>query len=289
MPPCLDVWRRALRNVEQDPKNRDSTNKSFDNNGRYAFPEPGIIASGENDERRNLYLTVWEVLQPVLIYRMSLDVGAIELLSNQQWRMLLGRREPDEKTRSGKLRVSVANLLTPDAAELGIDLSVIYKIPAREYTEQDARQLLWQLSELSFRFELLMLDRRAAGATAQKFENEREREKLMSPVAREADVLKCFPFDASEPRHLGFVTMEHAKKGIASGRIQDRLPYLHALRHVMHWWDGYAQEHLARLPFYPADAKEQDLEHYESAIAHFYTQTFYRFFGRAAIVPMYLS
>jgi hypothetical protein len=285
MPPCLDVWRRALRNVKQG-----STIKSSDNNGRYAFPEPGIIASGENDERRNLYLTIWDALHPLLVYRMSVDLNGIKLLSNQQWRLLLGRREPQENTRSGKLRASVTDLLTPDSAELGIDLSAIYKIPPREYSDQDARQLLWQLSELSFRFELLMLDRRATAATAQRFdpENEREREKLTSPLIRELDVLKCFPFDASEPRHLGFVTMEHARKGIASSRIQDRLPYLHALRHVMLWWDGYAQEHLARLPMYTPDAIEQDLEHYESAIAHFYTQSFYRFFGRAAVVPMYL-
>ena len=67
------------------------------------------------------------------------------------------------------------------------------QITPREYSDQDTQQLLWQLLELSFRFELLMLDRRATAATAQRSENEREREKLMSPLTRELDVLKMLP------------------------------------------------------------------------------------------------
>ena len=42
---------------------------------------------------------------------------------------------------------------------------------------------------------------------------------------------------------------------------QDRLPYLHALRHVMHvmhWWDDLSAFRFTL----PADAIEQDLEHY---------------------------
>lgn len=282
MPACLEEWKKALRNVNCNA-DRYLAAKASDNDGRYFFPEPGIIASVANPSRRNEYLTRWELLRPLLVNRVSSDFGSIQLVSNQQWRMLLGARQ-QENTRSAKLCISIKDL----CADMGIDLNQIHTMPIQQYSEQEAQRILWDLSELSFQFELLMLDRRAAAATAQQFESEEDKQKLMAPLLRELNVLKCFPFDESEPRHLGFVVMEHARKGLASRRIQERLPYLHALRNVMHWWDGYPSEYLSRLPFFLADAREPDLLGYERAIAGFYTQTFYRFFGRAAIVPMYL-
>jgi hypothetical protein len=97
MPSCLDSWRNALEEVDCRPERLYSTVKLNENDGRYAFPEPGIFCSGENHDRRNKFLTVWEILQPIIINRMSSDLGSVALLSNEQWRILLASVHPMTK------------------------------------------------------------------------------------------------------------------------------------------------------------------------------------------------
>jgi hypothetical protein len=60
---------------------------------------------------------------------------------------------------------------------------------------------------------------------------------------------------------------------------------IHALRRVMFEWDDYHRHHVARLPTLTAEAPENELLHYEYAFARFYTQSYFRYFGRAAIIP----
>ncbi|KAF8342357.1 hypothetical protein F5887DRAFT_974804, partial [Amanita rubescens] len=97
---------------------------------------------------------------------------------------------------------------------------------------------MWGISELSFRFELLILDR-----------------------------------------------LRNARLGLASPDVRDRLPYLHALCRVMFEWDNYHRHHVARLPSPTAEAPENELLHYEYPLARFYTHNYFRYFGRAAIIP----
>ena len=286
MPLCLDAWRHALQNVDRSPGNL--LPKQFQNDGKYAFPEPGLICSGNHLARQNQYLTVWEHLRPVIINRMSSDMHRVTLLSNQDWCIVLGGRQPSDKTRTGSLHICLNNLLSPDAAKAGVDLSRIHEAPVKDYSAHEAQQILWELSELSFRYELLMLDRRAIMQLAQAAED-KEFKDWLSPMSREIHVLHCFPFSPSEPHHLAYVPADHASRGLAFPAIRDRLPYLNALHRLMADWDGYTTHHVGRLHILTQDAPDIELNHYENAITRFYTQTFYRYFGHAAIVPMYLS
>jgi hypothetical protein len=147
-------------------------------------------------------------------------------------------------------------------------------------------QLLWELSELSFRFELLNLDRRAISMRV--IEDEKYKSEFLSPHVREDLILKCFHLEASDPCHLAYVSPAHAQKGLASPTIQARLPFLKALRSVMFEWDGYESHHLCRLVELSAHSPEIELLHYENAITRFYAQSFFRFFGRAAVLPTVL-
>ena len=158
MPSCLDSWRAALEEVDCRPERLYSAVKLDDNDGRYAFPEPGIFCSGDNPDRRNKFLTMWEIIQPIIINRMSLDLGSISLLSNEQWCILLAGRQPNDKTKRGSARISISELLSPDAAVVGIDFSHIHEAPVREYSICEAQEKLWELAELSFRFDLIILD-----------------------------------------------------------------------------------------------------------------------------------
>ena len=284
MPLCLDAWRNALQNVDRS----DLLPKQFQNDGKYAFPEPGLICSGNNPTRQNRYLAVWDYLRPVIINRMSSDMHSVTLLSNQEWRTVLGGRPPSDQTRTGSLRTALNDLLSPDATEAGVDLSRLHEVLVRDFSVREAQQKLWELSELSFRYELIMLDRQAI-PLASEIEDNKEYKASLSPMARETYVLRCFPFSPSEPHHLAHISINHASQGLASPSIRDRLPYLDNLRRVMTDWDGYIKHHVSRLQCLTQESPKVELEHYEMVIAWFYTQTFYRFFGRAAIIPMYMS
>ena len=291
MPSCLDSWRDALEEVDCRPERLYSAVKLDDNDGRYAFPEPGIFCSGDNPNRRNKFLTMWEIIQPIIINRMSSDLGSISLLSNEQWRILLAGRQPNDKTKRGSARISISELLSPDAAAVGIDFSHIHEAPVREYSICEAQEKLWELAELSFRFDLIMLDRKAFSARELRYQtaNDEYKAKAWSPLAREPLIMACFPFSPSDPHHLAFVHPDHASRGLASPVIQDRLRFLTALHVVMAEWDDYAMHDLGCLEIPKEDTPEVEIHHYERVVACFYTQCYYRFFARAAIVPMYLE
>ena len=279
-----------METVDRRPERLYSAKKLNDNDGRYAFPEPGIFCSGDKLDRRNQFLTVWEILYPIVVNRMSSDMGSITLLSNEQWRILLAGRQPNDKTRRGSMRISITDLLTPDATAVGVDLSQIHEAPVREYSIREVREKLWELSELSFRFDLIMLDYKAFTAKELRYQaaNDEYKAQAWSPLTRDPLIMACFPFGPSDPHHLAFVHPDHARRGLASPAIQDRLPYLNALRKVLGEWDGFAMHDLGRLQIPTEDAPEVESLHYERVIACFYTQSYFRFFGRAAIIPMHL-
>ena len=277
----LESWQNALSAVDRSPAMLFSQTKLADNDGKYAFPEPGIFCSGDNAHRRNRYLTTWSVIRDICIYRLASSASKVQLLSGQEWRTLLGGRAPNSETVAGASRNSLTLLLSPEATELGVDVSNLHKVADREFTMREVQENMWGISELSFRFELLMLDRRALDRRL--FEN---RNWELNPLIREELVLRCFYFRPDQPHHLASVSVQNVHRGLASPNIQDRLPYLNALRWVMFEWTDYHQyDNLARLRTPTADAPKIELLHYEYALARYYTQTYFRYFGRAAIIP----
>ena len=278
----LKPWQTALGTVDRSPERLFSRTKLADNDGKYAFPEPGIFCSGDNASRRNRYLTTWTAIRDVCIYRLSSNASNVQLLSNQQWRTLLGSRAPNQDAKAGASRESLTLLLSPEATEMGVDVSSLHKVASREFTVRESQENMWGISELSFRFELLMLDRRALDRRL--FE---DRPEELSPLTREELVLNCFYFRSDQPRHLATVSVRNARQGLASPNIRDRLPYLNALRLVMIKWVGYigAPDRASRLNPPTTEDREDDMLQYEYGLARFYTQTYFRYFGRAAVVP----
>ena len=275
----LQPWQTALGAVDRSPEMLFSQTKLADNNGKYPFPEPGIFCSGDAAERRNRFLTVWTAIRDVCIYRISSNAPDIQLLSNQQWRTLLGGRPAKRDTKAGASREALALLLSPEVTEMGVDISNLHNIVDREFTVREAQENMWGISELSFRFELLMLDRRALDRRLFA-----DRPQELSSLVREELVLNCFYFRPDQPRHLTSVSVRNARQGLASPYIRDRLPYLNALRLVMLEWVGFngAPDPASRLN---TPTAEDDIGPYEYSLARFYTQTYFRHFGRAAVVP----
>jgi hypothetical protein len=80
----LKPWQTALGAVNRAPEELFSQTKLADNNGKYAFPEPGIFCSGDAADRRNRYLTTWTTIRDICIHRLWANASNIQLLSNQQ-------------------------------------------------------------------------------------------------------------------------------------------------------------------------------------------------------------
>jgi hypothetical protein len=280
MPPSLESWQKALGAVDRSQDMLFSPTRLTDNDGKYAFPEPGIFCSGDNTGRRNRYLTIWTTIRDICIYRLESNASKVQLLSNQEWRTLLGGRAPNQESRAGASRQSLALLLSPEAIGLGVDVSNLHNVADREFTTREAQENMWGISELSFRFELLMLDRRALDRRL--FEGQPQG---LDSLVREELVLRCFYFRPGQPHHLASVSVRNARQGLASPTVQDRLPYLNALHRVMSDWIDYPKHYIARLPPPTSESPEVEITHYEYALARFYTQMYFRYFGRAAVIP----
>ena len=85
--------------------------------------------------------------------------------------------------------------------------------------------------------------------------------------------------------------MEFAHQGLAAAAWQDRAPFILAIKKVMSTWTGFDEvnERCSEVDLHVKkhvqSYSQREIEATESALATLYTQSFYRFFGRAAIVP----
>ncbi|KAF8143243.1 hypothetical protein K438DRAFT_1994054 [Mycena galopus ATCC 62051] len=132
-------------------------------------------------------------------------------------------------------------------------------------TNHRAQELLWVVAETNFRFEFLALDRRA------------------SQLDRPDECRECFAGGM-----LMGMPVELAKQGLASMSPRARLPFIKRIAKLMRKWEPRPES--------AAIAQAQDRQEWddaamgeiEAAVAKHYTQTFYEYFGRAAVVPMRL-
>jgi hypothetical protein len=95
--------------------------------------------------------------------------------------------------------------------------------------------------------------------------------------------MKCFPGPLINP------AFDDGKKGFAATAPGDRLRLLLALARLMSdWWYCPCSESLATAKG-KADWESELILALEENIARYYTQTFYHFFGCAAIIPLHLK
>jgi hypothetical protein len=284
-PPAIPSWRDALqyakdRNVEFAFQEQIPTDLG------YVFPEPALLVSTQSSVRQDVYFRGWLKYQDVLLYRLSSDFNAAPM-PNTVWRKLLAfelDNNQDKMTVSSSKSTKASKL-----RDLAVDfLQDCLKAPGVVYTELGGgklywngqvvdnpsdlqrEEILWELAELNFRFELLALDSRASS----KIDNDRH--KLVE---------ECFPGCPSGASLL-VADLGAANHGLASTNWEDRSQYLMALKRLMMTWKGDIPSIILVEKY---RWKEQDIRDLEDSITSFYTQSFYRYFRRAAIVPRRLS
>lgn len=131
------------------------------------------------------------------------------------------------------------------------------------------RQVVWDLIEHNFRFELLSLDRAIHPRRYMTPPDSLHRDTLVSAcIPGRSLVMKDFPNDDF---------------GLGASSVEKRWKYVEALRVVMLTWPGPSAGALLRMKLTCAD---QALCAKVEAVAYpFYCQTFFDYFGRAATVP----
>jgi hypothetical protein len=184
-----------------------------------------------------------------------------------------------ESTRSSKHRQNAKDFLQNclDAAE-GVELvSFDGQLEWNGKTlespnDLEREEILWELAELNFRFELRALDSRATTAQPKS-----DRQRL---------VTACFSFGKGGIATLLVADLGAANHGLASQNWEEKAPYLQAIRKLMVSWRGEIPPVIKIEKF---RWSKQEIEDLENAVAKFYVSSFYSYFHRAPVVPRGLS
>jgi len=130
------------------------------------------------------------------------------------------------------------------------------------------KEILYKLFSLNFGYELLVLHSHAQSAD----------------LYHQDALVACFP-----EWSMLVVELVQGNIGLSAERLEDRLPYLLAIKRLMSTWAGPIPEAIQ------AQDKSGDcflvveIEDLEHQVASFYTQSFFSYFGCAAIVPHRLT
>jgi hypothetical protein len=269
VPIPIACWVSALAAVDTNPSRVDPRYRS-PHDRKYLFPEPGIFATA-NEARRATYFATWSAIEPACIYRLYMPWSSITPLSNQEWRdVLIGDiKSKTPNAKSAQARENARRLLGSVLEELDIEVNQTPSLTTTpSLPDWEAQKILWKLTELNFRFELLALDKRARPSNS----DEDACQDLIS---------ECFGVST-----LLATDDRRANSGLGSGDWRQRLPCLLILRRLMRDWEGMKPTPLLlpdRTSF--TDYSEVDALQLEGAIANFYTDSFFRFFGRAPVIP----
>ena len=136
-------------------------------------------------------------------------------------------------------------------------------------TDAECEEILWELSELNFRFEILALDSWVTTNT------DADQWELISA---------CFP--GCTLCSLLVADLGMVNHGLADGNWENRATFLHALKRIMMGWRGNVPPIIQVQKF---KWIRQDMQELENAITSFYVQSFYNYFQRLPIVPHGLS
>ncbi|KAJ6632014.1 hypothetical protein B0H10DRAFT_1937741 [Mycena sp. CBHHK59/15] len=242
---------------------------SDDADKRYVLPEPTLFVT-TTPERRWMFLHHWNLLANGFIYMLAHQP---QLLRPQEWRDVLEGRMTERGFPGSTMQRRSHGLQERIRPALAVcDVSTIEGLPVPvesrpEFTLEQSQEIVWGVAESGFRFEFCTLDKRASGQ------------------GRVDAVKRCFAGGM-----LVGVPLEMSKRGWAATALEERHHYVARTAALMLDWTTksprpniirrVAEHHLWHPP---------DMQALESAVCEYYTQAFWEYFGRAAVLPMHLD
>ena len=282
-PPAIASWKNALE--EHDSATAHFVYEPDPNDVGYTFPEPAMFVRAQSSLRRDMYFEAWLKYRSAFVYRVSSNNFEARPIPTSVWRDVLiverssnlppaeGSQE-SKQTFSGQQHRRAREIFDECVKSDGVQFAgfdrgrmVWNNREVETVTDAIREEVLWELSELNFRFELLALDSRASTAKGN----------------RQALVADCFPGCTSGS--LLVADLATANHGLADVDWEKRSIYLHALKRVMLSWPNSP----SIIQVEKFRWKDKDIDELERRICCFYVDSFYNHFRRAPIIPRRLS
>ncbi|KAK7019383.1 hypothetical protein VNI00_018096 [Paramarasmius palmivorus] len=300
-PPSPVAWISALKNVDRRQPSPPRIPSG------YILPEHGLFLNVPSSKRTK-YLLCWLKYRTALVFRATDTLHPPVLWRAQLWRTFLAldftqsdKSTPHTDLEDGEVPLSVSTFSQKQRDVVNDTLSnciqragvfineqrltrsesgFTWQQQSKDAADLDepqlVREILWEMANISFRCEMLALDRarRLPPSSANRHNSELDR------VLREDAVAQCFPKDlVSSDAYL--------KEGLAAVGIRDRAPYLLNLKKVMQEWKGAdAQRWFSFSTTRSLDTcTDGELERLESHLSQFYAQSFFDQFARPCTLP----
>ena len=274
----IEAWSTSLQNINRaQPPNQLRVSL-------YTFPDPGLLVSPSNDQKKVQYIEKWLRTRDLWLLRLRMKPSLA--MSSQAWRTFfatdLGINVQVNK-RAQKFRQEMLDKMLPKLGEEGAGAIQMRNthgepmhwqgkafVPAELPANEVIREILWELYELNFMHEFIWLDRVYMEISSSDSDRLLQRQQLIGA---------CF---RGSP--LAFPIIPTSNQGLASNNIQDRLPYIRAMSRVIVSWPG-APVFAVEDPDLISDHQASQLE---GAVAKFYTQMAFNYLGRAPQIPYHL-
>jgi hypothetical protein len=291
-PPPIPVWRDALANVDTSETNFAFGKLASDSG--YVVPEPALLVGAQATGKSNAMFQSWLVFRQICMLRLATRSSLAQPKHGNAWKALLtyaysqqratAEKAPGKKAQEREeLRKTMFSFMSgalldeldiQATADIPFDDSQAawHRIRFSELQEAHFEQILWELHEINFRFELQALDRRARIGTP--FEDDPNAESLLAA---------CTP-----GRTFSTASLHVANHGLASLSFQERSHYLLAMGRVMRRWRWVSSNGWISKAE-KVSWKAAEIDALEKEIASSYTQLFFNCFRRAPIVPHRLS
>lgn len=246
------------------------------------FPDPCLIVGTTSEERRKRYIVTWLSIRSAWLNRVTDSTASP--VHPSIWRGFLNSILNPEQVFSSSSASSrqlneAMNLFGPEFMKLHISAHqspalLTWRdntVTADTLSAEHIREVLWDLAEHNFRFELLHLDKRMVSAA------------WNGDSTRLEIVLRVFAGGAGTV--LGSEPFPDRNRGLGSLRVEDRLPFLENFRALLSSWPDAPSALLNPL-------KSSDLNTHvfavERCVTLFYVQSFYDTYGRPPIIPRHI-
>ncbi|TFK58628.1 hypothetical protein BDN72DRAFT_906564 [Pluteus cervinus] len=262
LPASIPAWKDALVGVRTDFTLLIDASRRDRNDSKTYFPDPRMFVEGSGT-RAAQWFTIWRRVRPAFIFQVTTDISSATPLSFQEWRIFLFARC------NAKMN-ELQPILSSTLAKHNISFDDLYAIPTGDMPDDNEyRQILWEMAEYNFRCDLLSLDRRIQQHPPTPGSNHEDL--LAAALSTNTEAVGIFNFDQTS-----------ATSGLAARDRPLKLATLRSLCRLMQKWQG---DRPPILEVTDESRRNDYIEELEKAIAKFFCQSFFNYFGRAPSIP----
>lgn len=275
MPPSLPSWQHAMASIDLSSPARPQSEL-----WGYWIPEPGLLLRPQNPDRLHRYLFNWLRMRHAWLYILRLRDARAFLVPTQWWRDFLygdpGRTSGPSTTNNARRTAHMKEVFGLAFQEAHFEPSCTSPVRWFDHTlsvldTTFCPMIIWEVCELSFRYELLALDRLLVPGRDGNL-GEEHRDELLGQIFSNGSV---------------YCITELPKEGVGLSALlpRRRVRHLEAFRQVMGRWPRcppsfYDPDHTITINMHDDMIVVRERE-----LVRFYIHTFFEQSGRAPIVP----